>query len=332
MQTLKVPLIGTTVAPDAGDAANGVTPPPAPTPQQPAQRASLHQVRMPRPDTPAPEFQPSWDDRGRVKWVQVEQASVSETEAPDADGAADVESPDAHQGMGETGGFDVPPHPDAQAPTSQTFDALQQQIQNLTQTVSLLAQAQLQGMQPPKPQAPQPPDPSQFDMYDPQQFAEFTKLNTAYLKAEVAHQVNAAIAPHDGALQDAQIISQHNRLVGQHGDNPNFKAYMDAAVNLVAQSNHRFSLAEAFNFVASAQVSSPRQTAAVPASPQPAKPAQRTITAQEAAQKREQANSLPPRNGVSGAAEPGLPANLNNVGALGRIMLHNQQTGRARPI
>jgi len=118
-------------------------------------------------------------------------------------------------------------------------------------------------------------------------------------------------------------------VLADYGNDPNFKPFMDKALQMVAKSNGRFSIPDAYDFVAASQITSPPQVA--PPSPS-GKPAQRTLTAQEAAQKAAQANSLPPRNGVSGAAEPALPTSLMNIGALGRIMLHNQQTGRARPI
>jgi hypothetical protein len=160
------------------------------------------------------------------------------------------------------------------------------------------------------------------------------------MQAMVQQQVQAALAPHQGAMQSAELQRQYNSVLAEHGwlatggENPNFKPLMQKALQLVADSNYQYSIPEAYDRVEleahrQSQITSPLQTAAPS---QSAKPAQRTLTAQEAAQKAAQAHSLPPRNGVSGAGEPGLPASLQNVGALGRIMLHNQQTGRARPI
>ena len=336
MQTLKVPLIGTNVIPEGGNGAADTQPPPAPPPhQQPPQRRSLHQVRMPRPNTPPTEYRHEWTDNGKVKWYPVE-ASAPEHEAPDAEGgAADVETPNGGDNATQGGGFDVPPHPDAQTvPPTTALDGLNQQIQALTNNVNLLMQAQLQGMQSqqPKPQAPQPPDPTQFDFYEPAQVAEFQKLNNAYMQAEIQRTVQSALAPHGESLRDVQYIVQHNDLVARYGDNPNFKAIEHKAIAIVANAPNKFSLTEAYELVASSQLSSSPQQPTATTSQPVAKPAPRQLTAQEAAQKAAQANTLPPRNGVNGSGEPGLPANINNVGALGRIMLHNQQTGRARPI
>jgi hypothetical protein len=243
----------------------------------------------------------------------------------EAEGAADTAEQDNEERYGA--GSDVPPLPNGTADAGQS--ALEQRIDRLTQTVELLTRAQLQGMQPqapPKPQAPTPPDPTQFDMYDPASLQEYQRLNNAYIQATVRHEVNAALEPHGSALQDAQLNAQYNHTVATYGHDPNFKGNMESALKLVA-SFPNISIPEAYKHVAS--TTSPRQSAAPS---QSAKPAQRTITAQEAAQKAEQAKKLPASNGVSGTAEPGLPPVLRNVGALGRIMLHNRQSGRARPI
>src|SRR5262245_34523057 len=144
----------------------------------------------------------------------------------------------------------------------------------------------------------------------------------------VQQSIQTALAPHQGAMQTAEYTRQYNSVLADYGNDPNFKPLMDKALQMVAKSNGQFSIPEAYDFVAASQITSPLAAAPSPS----AKPAQRTLTAQEAATKGAQAHSLPQRNGVSGAAEPALPSSLMNIGALGRIMLHNQQTGRARPI
>lgn len=323
---LTVPLTGTNVTPE-GAAATGAATAPAQTPtetQQPQARQSLHDIRMTRPaETAQPEnTELIWDQFGRPKLVAKTEGEATPQEA---DGEAGTEADAGNDGAAS----DVPPLPGAHNTGQPNVSALEQQIATLTQTVELLTRAQLQGMQPPpppKPQAPTPPDPTQFDMYDPASLAEYQRLNNAYIQATVRHEVNAALEPHGAALQDAQLNAQYNAVVGAFGNDPNFKPTMEAALKLVASFPH-ISIPEAYKHVAS--TSSPHQTAAPNAG---AKPAQRTMTAQEAAQKAEQAKRLPASQGVSGAAEPGLPSVLRNVGALGRIMLHNRQSGRARPI
>src|SRR4030095_12283391 len=169
---------------------------------------------------------------------------------------------------------------------------------------------------------------AEFDFYDPAQVKEFHKQNNAYIQATVQQSVQSALAPHEGAMQAAEYTRQYNSVLADHVNDPNFKPFMDKALQLVAKSGGQFSIPAAYKLVAESQITSPQTAASSPG----VKPGQRTLTAQEAAQKAAQAHSLPPRNGVSGAGEPALPASLMNVGALGRIMLHNQQTGRARPI
>jgi hypothetical protein len=270
----------------------------------------LHTVRM-ASTVAQPEYTPQWKENGQLKWVPAEPAE----EAAAADDAP-VDSPIPRgNGLPDTAG--------------QPYDALHREISELKQTVQLMAQGQMGG-QPQQPQAPQPPDPTQFDMFEPRELAEFHRLNNAYFQAEVQRSVQAALEPHQGAMQSAEYTRQYNSVVGDYGNDPSFKPYMEKALQMVVKSGGKFSIPEAYDLIASSQITSPHQTAAQPQGY--AKPGQRTLTEQEAAQKAAQARSLPPRNGVSGAAEPALPTSLMNVGALGRIMLHNQQSGRARPL
>ena len=275
-----------------------------------AQRKSLHTVRM-ASTTAQPDYAPEWKENGQLKWVPVQAAEEPAVAEPV------VDSP-VPRGDGL---------PDNSAQQAQPYDALHREIADLKQTMLLMAQ----GGQQQQPVGPQPPNPDDFDLYEPAQVKEFHKLNNAYIQATVHQSVQAALAPHQGAMQSAEYTRQYNSVLADYGDNPNFKPYMDAALQLVAQSDGRYSIPEAYDRVELEAHRKP-QPAAQPAQPQSyAKPAQRTLTAQEAAQKAAQAHSLPPRNGVSGAAEPGLPLALQRTDCLGRIMLHNQQQGRARP-
>src|SRR5262245_12427476 len=297
---IKVPLGGSNIT------AEGEGPPRNGNEQTPAQRKSLHSVRVPT-QTVAADYEPKWDDKGHVKWVPVPQETEQATEEP-----AETYETNGN-GNGSSNG--------------QPYDVLQQQIQQLNQTV--MSMSQMLG-QPAQPQGPQPPNPEDFDFYEPKQVADFHRLNNAYIQATVQQSVQAALDPHRDTMKSAEYSRQYNNVLADHGNDPNFKPFMDKAIQLVVNSNEKFSIPEAYNLIASAQITSSPQQQAAPS--QGAKPAQRTLTAQEAAQKAAQAQTLPPRNGVSGAGEPALPTSLMNIGALGRIMLHNQQTGRARPI
>src|SRR5262245_35501012 len=271
-----------------------------------AQRKSLHTVRLAAPQ--APEYKPEWQENGRLKWVQEQPAEEPATAEPEQ--VVDSPVPRGNDG--------------AQA---QSYEALHREMAELKQTMQMMAQGQLQ---PQQPQGPQPPNPEEFDFYEPRQVAEFHQRNNEYIQSMVQQSIQTALAPHQGAMQTAEYTRQYNSVLADYGNDPNFKPLMDKALQMVAKSNGQFSIPEAYDFVAASQITSPLTAAAT--SQSVAKPAQRTLTAQEAAQKGAQAHSLPQRNGVSGAAEPALPSSLMNIGALGRIMLHNQQTGRARPI
>ena len=301
---ITVPMGGTNVIPEGegpsrhpGDSAS--------TQSTLAQRKSLHTVRMVVPAAAQPEYKPEWKENGQLKWVQAEPAQEAPVEE------APVESP-------------VPRGNELPDNGAQSYDELRREMAEMKQAMQFMAQ----GQQPQQPVGPQPPNPEEFDFYDPHQIKEFHRLNNEYIQATVQQSVQSALDPHRDAMQSAEYTRQYNSVLGDYGHDPNFKPIMERALQMVAKSNGRYTIPEAYDLVASFQITSPHQAA----SSQNAKPAQRTLTAQEAAQKAAQAQSLPPRNGVSGAGEPVLPASLMNVGALGRIMLHNQQTGRARAI
>lgn len=311
---ITVPVGGSNVIPEGeGPSRNG-----ADSPSTLAQRKSLHTVRIAAPSTP--EYRPEWKENGQLKWVPQEQA-----EEP----AAEEQVADSPVPRGD--GF-----PDNGAQQAQPYDALHREIAELKQAMQVMAQGQQQAQQP---QGPEPPDPTQFDFYDPAQVKEFHRLNNEYTQWTVDRSVQAALAPHQNAMQSAEYTRQYNSVLADHGrladgsENPNFKPLMDKAIQFVLDSGGRVSIPDAYDRVELETYRQSRITSPQTAAPsQSAKSGQRPLTAQEAAQKAAQARSLPPRNGVSGAAEPALPASLMNVGALGRIMLHNQQTGRARPI
>jgi hypothetical protein len=273
-----------------------------------SQRKSLHTVRLAAPT--APEYRPEWKENGQLKWVPQEPAA----EEPAAEEQVVESTVPRGNGLSDNG-----------AQQTQPYDALHREIAELKQAMQMMAQGM--GGAPQQPQGPQPPDPAEFDLYEPTQMKEFQRRNNEYIQWTVQQSVQSALAPHEGAMQAAEYTRQYNSVLGDYGHDPNFKPIMDKALQLVAKSGGQFSIPAAYELVADSQITSQ------PAAPsQSVKPGQRPLTAQEAAQKAAQARSLPPRNGVSGAAEAGLPAALMNVNALGRIMLHNQQTGRARPI
>lgn len=329
---ISVPLTGTNVIPQGDGPQPGAMPTPAPPTPEPAQtqqmgRPSLHQARIPRTaqEQPEQQYKIEFNEKtGKAKYVTF----TPEPAQPDI--VADVDDSTVDAGGGALDGVaDVPPQ-DTQVtpPTAQTFDgnALAQQVNRLTEFVTLLAGDKLRGLQPEpaKPTAPQPPDPTQFDFYEPAQVAEFHRLNNAYIQATVRHEVNSALEPHGEALQGAQWNRDVNALIGTRGSEPNFQANMDAAIRLVAKQPNRFSIPEAYDIAASLLPTSP-QKAAAPAQPT-AKPAQRTMTVEEAAQKAAQAKRLPASQGVSGTGQPRLPSHIKTLGA---IMAWNRQNGRA---
>src|SRR5262245_17080792 len=297
---ITVPIGGSNVIPEGeGPARTPVQEAPSPL----AQRKSLHTVRITPQATP--QYEPQWTENMQLKWRPVEQPA----EEPAAEQVVESTIPRGNE------------HPDNSA---QPYETLQREMAELKQTMQSWAQSQ----QPQQPQGPVAPDPTQFDFYDPNQVAEFHKQNNVYMQAQIQQTVQAALAPHQGAMQSAEYTRQYNSVYNDYGNDPNFKPIMDKALQMVLDTGGQYSIPQAYDFVSKVQITSPQTAAPSPS----AKPGYRPLTAQEAAQKAAQAQSLPARNGVSGAGEPPLPEALRNVNSLGRIIFHNNQTGRARPI
>jgi len=292
---ITVPVGGSNVIPEGEGPSRDV-----PNPSTLAQRKSLHTVRLAAPT--APEYEPQWQENGQLKWVP--QAPAAE---PEAEQVVESTVPRGNQ------------YQDSGGQQGQSYEALHREIAEMKQAMQFMAQGQQQQ----QPQAPQPPDPSQVDWYDAAQVAEYHRQHDAYVDAKVDYKVNAALDPHRETMQSAEYTRQYNSVLADYGNDPNFKPLMDKALQMVAETNGRFSIPDAYNFIAKAQIAALSPSA---------NSGQRTLNAQEAAQKAAQAKTLPSRNGVSGAAEPGLPTSLRRIDALGRIMFHNQQAGRARPL
>jgi hypothetical protein len=311
---ITVPVGGSNVIPEGEGPSRNAPDVPSPL----AQRKSLHTVRLAAPT--APEYKPEWKENGQLRWVPKEPAA----EEPAAEEQVVESTVPRGNGLSDNG-----------AQQTQPYDALHREIAELKQAMQAMAQGQVQ---PQQPQGPQPPDPTDFDFYDPAQVKEFHRLNNEYTQWTVEQSVQAALAPHRNAMQSAEYTRQYNSVLGDHGwladgsENPHFKSLMEKALKLVMESGATISIPDAYDRVELETYRSSKTSPQTTAPSQSVKPGQRSLNAQEAAQKAAQARSLPPRNGVSGAAEAGLPVALMNVNALGRIMLHNQQTGRARPI
>src|SRR5499426_4700827 len=244
----------------------GEGPPRDAAPSTLAQRKSLHTVRLAAPTQP--DYKPEWKENGQLRWVPAEQPQEAAAEPEQV-----VESP-------------VPRGNDG-AQQAQPYESLTREIAELKQTMQLMAQGL--GGQPQQPQGPTPPDPTEFDFYEPSQVKEFHRLNNEYMQAMVQQSVQTALAPHQGAMQSAEYTRQYNSVLADYGNDPNFKPLMDKALQMVAETNGRFSIPDAYNFIAKAQIAALSPSA---------NPGQRTLNAQEAAQKAAQAKTLPSRNGV----------------------------------
>jgi hypothetical protein len=124
-------------------------------------------------------------------------------------------------------------------------DAMSQQLGVLTDVVKLMAQQQ--GLIP-EDTGPTMPNPAYFDFYD----AEDESRYHAELESYVQQRLQSAIEPIRPALQSLQnnqeMNAQFNELMAQHGDNPDFRAVMKSALEMVADSNSAISIKDAFAY------------------------------------------------------------------------------------
>jgi ribosomal protein L12E/L44/L45/RPP1/RPP2 len=193
----------------------------------------------------------------------------------------------------------------------------------LGQVVTAMVQAQMlgkplteiMGLSAPAATRASEPDYSQYDLYEPTQRAQFIKT----LRDEIRSEIRAELAPHQQTIDGARRRQEYDTVAAQHGTDTNFNAKVVQALTLVKE-NQSLTIGQAYDLVNRiAAAVAPAAAAANPATStvqQPAKPpATRTITAQQAEQKAEQAKTLPASNsGVRGAAPAPMPANIKNFG------------------
>lgn len=227
--------------------------------QPPEGRQPLHKLRMPR-QADQTQTEPVWTGN-RFEWKPVERAEPPQATAP----------------------------PPQSAPAN---DAVSRQISQLTDVVALMAQKQ--GLIP-EDTGPRMPDPARFDFYDPQDEAEYHRMHKEYVDAVVQQRMQAEIDPYRPMLADAQkahdMQSQFNECVAEHGKDPNFNRVMSAALELVADSNNKLSITEAY-----AQADNPDNA----------------------------------RPGVRGNSHLPKHLTQGKFPRFGEILLHNQMSGRSR--
>lgn len=272
-----------------------------------------------------------FDKFGRAKLVSKEQAQAQAQEfGQRADEGADEGIDEGADFVDDASDSTGPPagagSRTAQGAATVDLPAIQSQISELSQAVSLLMQSQIAGKplaemmgRPAKPAAPTPPDPAQFDFVDPQSAAEYHRLNNAYMQAMIQQSVSEAFAPHREAMEGAKWQTQYNKLLADRGREPNFTAKAEAALKLVQKHPSKFSIPEAYDLVSDLVQQSP---------PQKQQGAQRKITPEQAQAKREASKKLPAGNGgVSGGGRAQLPSHITKLGA---IMAFNRQFGRSQ--
>lgn len=148
-----------------------------------------------------------------------------------------------------------------------------------------------------QPGAVQPPDPMSYDFYDSNDVARFHQDNATYYGSLVDQRVQAALSPHMGAMQEAQLRSDYNAAVARYGEDENFQEVMDVALKeceAAAKSGRKFSIVEEF-------------------------------------QKANDASAARPGKRGSAHLPEAFRTGRKAIGSLGRIIEHNHQVGRARP-
>lgn len=282
------------------------------TPQTPARS-----TRFARPAEDSSSLELVFDKWGKAKYVPKEQAAAYAAEGAEG---TDVGPDDAI----DDADLDTAPAQVSQGAPTGDLATLQNHVAQLSRSVELLIQSQLQGKpigelgKPAKPAPPTPPDAGRFDFNDPQDLAEFQRQNHVYMQSVVADAVSAALEPHREGMESARWQNQYNDVFTKHSKDPSFQPKMQAALDLVKKNPQKFTIPEAYDLVNSLHQALPQKAA-----PQGAQRPARTLSAGEAAAKREQARRLPARSG--GASGPGRAALPSNVTKLGSIMAWHRQ-------
>lgn len=202
-----------------------------------------------------------------------------------------------------------------------------EQIQNMVRSELWRLMNQ---QEPAQPVQPAEPDYSDVDMYDPKSAASFVQN---IVRESVGQAIKEALSPHLPALSETRQIHEFRSLQNQHGNDPAFKQKAAVAMRLYDQGREgggeSISLPQAYGLVEFVmRTFNSAQPAATPSQPA-AKQATRTITADQAQQKREQAQRLPASNsGVrgAGAEQPGLMPGAT-IANFGEQLLYNLMNG-----
>jgi hypothetical protein len=116
-------------------------------------------------------------------------------------------------------------------------DAMQAQINTLTQAVQHLA-----GIQPPN-SGPLMPNPADYDFYDPQQEGEYHQALQEYVNAVSEQKVAAAMEPHREAIAQTEL---QNLIIGCMEEFGSDQNLLTQALQLCAESGGKLSLRDAY--------------------------------------------------------------------------------------
>lgn len=303
----------------------------ASTAEAPAQTASTITTDAPaQPETPArpptlmEQFHPSLDPgkvsmtfdekTGRVRVVPIAEANA-EGEAGTDEGLPELATP--HTDI--PGGSVATAAAAAEAPGGEVA-GLRQQVSELTNVITLMAQSQmtgkplaeLLGLQASTPAQPAQPDFSDVDLYQPQNLA-------AFIQQTVQGAIHGAMAPHQQTIEGARRRQEYDAVAAQHGADPHFNTKIVQALTMVKE-NPGLTIEQGFNIVnriASQFIPAAAATTPAPTPAQTVKPATRTITPQQAEAKAAQAAKLPAGNsGVRGAGAAAMPEHIKGLGQM----------------
>lgn len=196
------------------------------------------------------------------------------------------------------------PQPEQSAAPQSPLEQAHAQLSELENTVGMLMQNQFGGAVAQGDQgAVGAPDVTQYDMWDEESVAEYNRANNAYIAQESARRVNEALAPHRAAMRMAQHEQDFNALAAEHGDDPNFRNVMLAALELM-KDDEGLSMPEAYK-----QANNPKN-----------------------AKLGRRGNAHLPEDLRAFRTDANGKRQRNLQTGLGRIMAHNQMSGRAAPI
>ena len=329
MASITVPIQGDNIRHESNNLGRPIDTPSPPAPEVP-QVASPTQ---PNSDTPvqgtsgATKSDPFvgmeivFDKNNRARWVNHEKAALIRAENG---------QPETEEAPADAPTEELPELPQEETPANPPTPPPSQQPIDLNQRIAQLENALITFMTGQQPQAQKEAEPNyeEIDLYDPRQLSSF-------IRNEMQTAMKGIIDPHLPTIKGARVNQELRNVEAKYSADKNYSNRILLAQQLV-EANPEMTMENAYKIAthsetvlnAGKESPQPTQNNAVPPSGI-SQPTTRTLTAEQAQKKAEQAKRLPkPNSGASGVSSRVNPP--TGMKGLGDMMAHNYRYNRSQ--